>query len=128
MASGRDDGCRMTRPKSAHVVVALALVLGVAYAGCGDDEPNDKLFCSGETCNLKCEDGTEPPCQATCEKGADCDLDCNGIACDLDCAAKSNCSADCTVAGGCDTSCEGQSTCTVDCTNASDCGLDCAGG
>lgn len=103
----------------------------MTFVGCGDDPEPDRsepLTCSGETCDLLCEDGTAEPCLAECEQGADCDLDCNGLACNLDCSSKSECTADCELEGGCDTDCEGQSTCTVDCSQSGNCNLDCAGG
>ena len=108
------------------VLASLGALASMALSpGCGSDV--ERLECVGEQCDLVCPEG-DASCEATCSKGADCDLDCNGADCSLDCQSKSECDADCTVAGGCDASCEGQSTCNVDCTESEGCDLDCAGG
>ncbi len=117
--------CSMWKRIAQVMVLSPALALFVA---CGsDDEGPDTLECSGEQCNLECPPGS-PDCQAECSKGANCDLDCKDANCNLDCASKSDCSADCSEAGGCDATCEGQSSCAIDCTGAGGCDLGCAGG
>ena len=113
--------------RSAVLAPFGVLALSAISPGCGSDVEAESFECTGDQCEFECSDG-DVACDATCTKGADCDLTCAGPDCELDCQSKSLCEADCTVAGGCDTNCEGQSTCNVDCSEAGGCDLDCAGG
>src|SRR5688500_14771542 len=90
--------------REAHVKSMLIgmTVLGLALAGCGDDDPGPSITCSGEGCSC-----TGAACE--CVAGQDCSANCRNADCSLACTMDAKCNL------------EGEASVVLVCSDTSQC-------